>query len=160
MQSQTGTATDASGRGRRRADRDSFGSRRPAHVLHPFHRHDATAFLILQKPLRPPRQSSRPPSLVAELGAVVDLILIRAAMCAGLGCTSNHVLRIARAPASRPTSTIGALPAAKIRARRLAEQPREGCLTEFEGMNAKPNRAATMARSVLELARSNRRAHR
>jgi hypothetical protein len=74
MQSQTGTATDASGRGRRRADRDSLGSRRPAHVVHPFHRHDATAFLILQKPLRPPRKSSQPPSLVAELGAVVDLI--------------------------------------------------------------------------------------
>ena len=41
MQSQTGTATDASGRGRRRADRDSLGSRRLAHVPHPFHRHDA-----------------------------------------------------------------------------------------------------------------------
>jgi hypothetical protein len=160
MQSQTGTATDASGRGRRRADRDSLGSRRPAHVLHPFHRHDATAFLILQKPLRPPRQSSRPPSLVAELRAVVDLILIQAAMCAGLGCTSNHVLRIA-SRTSEPTDVeYRRLLVAKIRARRQAEQPRQGCLTEFEGMNAKPNPAATMARSVLELACSNRRAHR
>jgi hypothetical protein len=57
-------------------------------------------FLILQKPLGPPRQSSRSPLLVVELGAIIDLILIQPAMCAGFGCTSNHVSRIASALAS------------------------------------------------------------
>jgi hypothetical protein len=52
-------------------------------------------FLIVQKPLGPPRKSSRSPLLVVELGAIIDLILIQPAMCAGFGCTSNRVWRIA-----------------------------------------------------------------
>lgn len=89
-------------------------------------------FLILQKPLGPPAQSSQSPLFVVELRAIKDPILIQPAMCAGFGCTSNHVLRIAWRTSEpiageyRRLSPSPGLPVAEIRTRRPAEQPRRG----------------------------------